>query len=113
MGKIPWVRDSEHPIISYDIDVLSRHIFYTNNMGLFKFCWGKNWSWNSEFTMINTQFSTKTKIRFDNVGKILYISNTNGIYISVYPYTEFTAIIENAQISTFDIVSEMGYFFNL
>lgn len=98
----------EKYIISYDIDILSRNCYFTTKDGLYKFYWGVDTYIYPEKTKINDLFKEKTKIRFDDVGKLLYISDESGIYISCYPYTEFTLIKNQKEITNFEIISNIG-----
>lgn len=108
-ATIPWKTYNNKPIISYDIDVLARNVFFTTEEGLFRFCWGIELFYMTDNIKINDKFTTGTKIRFDNIGKILYIQDHSGIYISVYPYREYDQIVSNHKTSNFEIISEIGY----
>lgn len=107
--SIPWSKEGNFEIISYDIDVLSRTIFLTTNRGFFKFTWGKDLIYTSEFTKINDRFKKNTKIRYDNVGRNLYISDNSGIHLAAFPYMDFTTIIENEKILNFEIIPDIGF----
>lgn len=108
-GKMPFETKKKKPIISYDIDILSRVIFFTTEIGLYYYNFGKYSVFVDESIKITDYFTTGTKIRFDNIGKLLYISNSTGIYISNYPYTNFHQIIKKTKISNYEIIPEIGY----
>lgn len=108
--NIPLCNLNNKHIYSYDIDVLARNIFYTTEKGLFMYSWSLGKSSDENTIKISDKFKDKTKIRFDNVGKMLYIMDIYGIHISVHSYREFTDIIQKNKISNFEIISEIGYF---
>lgn len=110
-AKFPLTTENDKPIISYDIDVLGRTVYYTTEEGLYRHRWGLDPFYSDPKLKINDLFSIKTKVRFDNVGKLIFISDISGIYISSFPYREYTLITEKTSISNFEIISEIGYNF--
>lgn len=108
-GGISWKMENNKPIITYDIDLLSRNVYFITDEGLYKFCWGLEKFETTSSVRLTRRFSDAAKLRFDQIGKLLYISDKKNIYISTYKGREFTTIIQDDNISTFDIISEIGY----
>lgn len=97
-------------IKSYDIDVLGRKVFYITDEGLYSYDWGLGKADEDTTTKLWSHFTSCGKIRFDNVGKILYVLQPAGIYITVHPYKDFHRIIDIVSISNYEIIPEIGYY---
>lgn len=106
---IPLNTNSNMNIITYDIDVLSRKVFYSTQEGLYLYNWGSGINSFENTAKINDIFLEPGKLRFDYIGKMLYISQPSGIYISIYPYKNFHRIINEFQIVNYEILPDLGY----
>lgn len=107
IGQIPFNLNNNYRILSYDIDIISKTIFFSTSEGVFQFCWGDEITYLNQVIKISDRFN-EPKIKFDNIGKMLYILEEGGIFISVYPYMDFTRIIEERGIINLKLLPEVG-----
>lgn len=106
---IPLNINPDTHILTYDVDVLSRTVFYTTEQGFYLYNWGSGAASGENTIRLKNNLFDPGKMRFDNIGKMLYISQPGGIYMSTYPYRDFHRIITEAKIVNYEILGDIGY----